>query len=204
MRSGGIAAACVVIVGCAARGGGLFEGCRLEDIRGDLSLYTQLPYLVDWCAARIILVVALGVDQLGGNRVFSSIPGARWRRRRRHVMAIQVNLREGLGHSAHFGVLHRCRRAGISHCGEGREGAGPARRLVRQISERSRTYEQCSAVQRGIASTAHERRVFDSKRWQLQQGRAVIGVTGHLGHSHLGSKSPSALRDPPGRGFSDR
>ena len=113
-------------------------------------------------------------------------------------MTIQVDLREGLGHSTHFRVLKRCRRAGIRHCGERREaGVGPARRLVVQILERSRTYEQCNAVQsRTAAALTNESLQY--KRWKLQQVRAVIGIAFNRA---FGVKESAGTSRPTGERF---
>lgn len=53
-------------------------------------------YLIDWHAARIVLVIALGIDQFGGDIVPAASVRAGGSGRWRKVMALEVNVREWL------------------------------------------------------------------------------------------------------------
>jgi hypothetical protein len=101
-------------------------------------------YLIDWDTAGIVLVVPFRVHKLSGDGILASTPRTRRCWRRRQIVAIKVDLSEGLGHSRELGVLRRCRRrTRVRHCRRRTVAGVQARLLADLISVHSRTYEQC-------------------------------------------------------------
>ena len=104
-----VAGARVVIFAAAAARAGLLEGGRLyesvtvivvsQQLQSQLQLRLRLQllvwiaaYLVDGHGAGIVLVGALGVDQLCGEGILPACTaGCAWRRRRRQVVAVNVD-----------------------------------------------------------------------------------------------------------------
>ena len=80
--------------------------------------YTKLqPYLVDGCAGGIVLVTALGVDQLGRESVLPTSVRAAGRRAGRQVVAIQIDRLHGLAQRASLlGAVVRGGH-GVRECG---------------------------------------------------------------------------------------
>jgi len=70
-----------VIVLVSTPGRGLFEGGGL----------------IDGHARGTILIFGVGINELGGEGVFAAIGRGRRRWRRRQIVAIKINMREGFG-----------------------------------------------------------------------------------------------------------
>lgn len=81
----------------------LVESCVFGDQK---ELQTDLIY---GHAAGIVLVISLGINQLGGQRVLSTASRTGRGRRGRQVMSVQIDLGKSLAHCAELGVFQgRC------------------------------------------------------------------------------------------------